>query len=228
MPAPLGPNIAETFPVGKAAETLETATVFPYEIVTPRTAIASGTCRVYADAMVADGRVTVVSVVGGESSGKTTLATGLAEVLGAIWVPEALREYVDLHGRVPAAYEQAALLSLMKQRVSTAVEEAAPVNVVIVDSGPLMTAIYQQMYYDDVDLIDEAIDWEITTSLTVVCAPDIPWQADAQRDGPDFRHRAHQLIVECATERFGDHPWLVVDGPPSRRLQTVVAALSTL
>jgi nicotinamide riboside kinase len=43
-----------------------------------------------------------VAILGAESSGKSTLAAGLAQRYRSAWVPEYLREFVDTMGRVLA------------------------------------------------------------------------------------------------------------------------------
>jgi nicotinamide riboside kinase len=42
----------------------------------------------------------------GASSGKTTLAAALAQRYQTVWVPEYLREFVDVQGRVPRSADQ--------------------------------------------------------------------------------------------------------------------------
>ena len=44
-----------------------------------------------------------IGLIGGEGSGKTTLATALASALPACAVDEGLRAFVDREGRTPAA-----------------------------------------------------------------------------------------------------------------------------
>ncbi|MFS2019786.1 AAA family ATPase, partial [Massilia sp. CT11-108] len=42
-----------------------------------------------------------VALLGAESTGKSTLAQALAARYGTLWVPEYLREFVEVNARVP-------------------------------------------------------------------------------------------------------------------------------
>jgi nicotinamide riboside kinase len=56
-------------------------------------------------------RAGLVSIVGGESTGKSTLAAALGEDLPAVVVGEFLRTWVHQQGRVPLSAEQATVLA---------------------------------------------------------------------------------------------------------------------
>jgi len=58
-----------------------------------------------------------------------------------------------------------------------------------------MTAIYSELYFNDVSLHDQALTFAKDYDALLWCRPDIAWVADVgQRDGPDFRDRADSLI----------------------------------
>ena len=58
-----------------------------------------------------------VAIVGAASSGKSTLAEGLAVRHQTLWVPEYLREFVDTEGRVPVAADQFHIASTDRKSV---------------------------------------------------------------------------------------------------------------
>ncbi len=140
--------------------------------------------------MIAPG---VIALIGAEGTGKTTLARALAEELGAALVPEALRAFVDEHGRPPAAGEQARVMSA---QIAAEAKAAAGGGWVVSDSGALMTAVYSVLYYADRSLAPAALRHHRTAcALTVWCAPDIPWAADpGHRDGPAIREAGDEAI----------------------------------
>ena len=143
-----------------------------------------------------------LGIIGGECSGKSTLARHLARDLPACLVAEELRVFVERHGRPPLRDEQAGLLA----RQAAAEDEAArtcPHPWLVADPAPLMTAVYSVLYFDDPSLLPEAVDHARGYDLVVWCAPDIPWQPDpGQRDGPDLRGRAEALIADVVRERL--------------------------
>lgn len=167
----------------------------------------------------------LISIVGGESTGKSTLSAMLGVELSAVVVSEFLRNWVDHHdGRVPRAAEQASVMAGQREAEITALEQAARAghSWVVADSGPLMTAVYSIQYYDDASLLPLALEWVAESELVVWCQDDFPWQPDSQRDGSHARTKSQEVIGTI----LADHPELPVlrvDGPPQRRIDAVLA-----
>jgi nicotinamide riboside kinase len=143
----------------------------------------------------------IVSIVGAECTGKTSLAQALIEPLttqtGRPWVmvPEYLREWCDAAGRTPLPHEQAAIAQTQTQRILAA---AAKANVVA-DTSALMTAIYSKVLFDDPSLLAAATQQERQFDLTVLLAPEFDWHAgDWQRDGPSTQLAVHRSLLEWA------------------------------
>jgi nicotinamide riboside kinase len=165
-----------------------------------------------------------IAIIGAECTGKSTLAAALAANLGAITVPEALRLFVDSHGRPPFESEQAGVLAAQVAAESAACT-AAPGGWVISDSGALMTAVYSIVYFGDGALVEPAAQHHRTSYLlTVWCDIDLPWLAEpGHRDGPAFRQRGHEVIAELlGSQRLSVLP---VRGSVAARVASVLAAL---
>lgn len=166
----------------------------------------------------------LISVVGGESTGKSTLATALGARLPAVVVSEALRAWVDQHdGRVPLPHEQASVMATQQESELAALRQAdrAGRHWVVSDSGPLMTAVYSIQYYDDSTLLLPAVEWTAGSRAVVWCQDDFPWQPDPQRDGTHARAASQQILGGI----FAEHPGLrvmVVRGSLDQRLATVL------
>jgi len=141
-----------------------------------------------------------VGLIGAECTGKTTVAAALAQELGAVHVPEALRTFVDTRGRVPEAADQAGILSEQRASVEMAHLDH-PESVIVCDPLPLMTAIYSIAYFEDSSLLAEAIDDARTYDLIWWCRPDLPWTPDGnQRDGEERRSQVDSLIGQIVTD----------------------------
>jgi nicotinamide riboside kinase len=173
---------------------------------------------------VPDPAAGLIGVVGGESTGKSTLAAALGMRLPAIVVPEYLRTWVERHrGQVPQPGEQAEIMAAHRAAEVSGMRDAERSGLawVVSDSGPLMTAVYSIQYYDDPSLLPLAIEWAARNDLILWCQDDFPWQPDPQRDGSQARATSQQLLAEI----FAAHPelpMLEVRGAFDERVETVL------
>jgi HTH-type transcriptional repressor of NAD biosynthesis genes len=144
--------------------------------------------------------VPVVALVGGESSGKTTLSQALAAHLGRVHglrcrlVDEHLRHWCEAAGRAPLAHEQAAIAARQARLIAEAA--AAPgADLVIADTTALVVAAYSELYFEDRTLWPEAIEWQRGYDLTLLMGLDLPWVSDGLfRDGPEVRARTDAVL----------------------------------
>jgi len=169
----------------------------------------------------------LITVVGGECTGKSTLAAALTAAMPCAVVGEFLREWVDAHGgRVPTAAEQAAVMQAQHAAEVAALGEADRSGPpwVVSDSGPLMTATYGIQYYDDHSLLPRALTWTLRSRWVVWCQDDIEWQPDPQRDGSDARRESQQILAGIFA-RHPELPVLPVRGSLGERVTAVLAAV---
>jgi nicotinamide riboside kinase len=166
-----------------------------------------------------------IGLLGGESTGKTSLALALADALPAFIADEYLRDFVRDFGRVPALADQEGIYLTQQMTVSTVMKAAAFADVpwVIADPLPLMTAIYSIVYFDDDSLLEAGLQDAATYDAILWCAPDIPWVAEAGvRDGMDYRGQTDEVIEQLVRPRL---PLLRVEGTPDQRLTTSLRTL---
>jgi len=166
-----------------------------------------------------------VAILGTASSGKTTLAAALAERHRTVWVPEYLREFVDVQGRVPVAGDQFHIASTQREREDAAAQAAG--GYLFCDTAPLMTAVYSRHYFGGIDdqLARLADGHQGDYALTLVTAPDIPWVADGlQRECEEVSVIINRLLMEeLAARRI---PYVLVSGDPEQRLAQVERVLA--
>ena len=166
----------------------------------------------------------LISIVGGECTGKTSLAEDLASRTAGFIVVEALREFVVAHARTPYREEQSAIAHAQRAAELLALTRYATV---IADPAPLMTAVYSQVYFADDSLVAEGTEWLLTARLVVWCRPDIPWVADpGQRDGPSARAEVDRALASHVA-RWRAEGIVVHEarGSRSHRLASTCAAL---
>lgn len=164
-----------------------------------------------------------IGLVGGEGSGKTTLALALAETLRACVVDESLRAFVEREGRTPRRDEQAAL---MREQAAREDEAAAtcPQPWLVVDPAPLMTAVYSLLYFDDDSLVTPAIEQAAGYDLVAWCRPDLPWAPDGiQRDGSGQRAAADAILGRLVREELAPRgiPVVEAEGDVEHRVAAV-------
>jgi NadR type nicotinamide-nucleotide adenylyltransferase len=163
-----------------------------------------------------------IAILGAESSGKSTLSEALARHYGTIWVPEYLREFFDTHARVPHEEDQFGIACTQRAREDAAAEQAD--RFLFCDTTPLMTALYSRVYWGRVDARLAALDARHDYALTLVTAPDTPWEPDGlQRESEEVRQRVHQMLVETLAAR--GIAYVLLKGDLPHRMRQVEALL---
>lgn len=173
--------------------------------------------------------VRTISLIGGECSGKSTLAEQLVGSIGGVLVVEQLRLFVDTCGRVPRRDEQMPLMEAQIAAEVSARAKAAESGLgwVVSDPAALMTAIYSQVYFNDDGLLAAGLAHQNSYALTVWCDIDLPWLPDGnQRDGPAERHRVHEAIGAVVDDY--SLKVLKIQGTAAARLGQVERAIAEL
>lgn len=169
-----------------------------------------------------------IGLLGGESSGKTTLAEDLARALPGFVAEEYVRDFMRDFGRPPTLADQEGIFLTQQMTVRTVTRAAAYSDTpwVVADPLPLMTAVYSIVYFDDDALMAQGIEDAASYDAVLWCSPDIPWIADEGiRDGEDFRDRADQVIREYVAPRLA---LTIISGDRETRLATALHTVSPL
>jgi len=157
-----------------------------------------------------------VGIIGGESTGKSTLAIALAAHYQTVWVPEYLREFVDTHQRTPLAHEQFGIASEQAARENVKLLQAT--RYLFCDTTPRMTAMYSAYYFGSIDAELDALVKNHRYDFNIVTAPTNPWSGDGlMRDGDAVRQAVHALVIERL--QADGVPFLLVDGDVAERVR---------
>lgn len=168
-----------------------------------------------------------VALLGAESTGKTSLAAGIAEHWRGCGhavhaAGEYLREWCDREGHTPRPHEQIGIAHEQARRALL----APAGHWLVADTTPVMTAVYSDMLFNDQTLYDFALEHQRHYDLTLVTGLDIAWVADGlQRDGPHVREPV-DAMVRAALDRAG-LPYRVVYGQGPRRLLNALYAIDS-
>ena len=169
----------------------------------------------------------VIALLGAESTGKTELARALAQRLqergiATTMVGEYLREWCEREGRTPRPDEQRSIAQEQTRRI----DAAAASGVVVADTTALMTAVYSEQLFGDTSLHADALAAQARYAITLLTALDIPWVADALRDGDHAREPTDALVRAALTgARLS---FAVVHGTGSERLSSAWNAINSI
>ena len=178
-------------------------------------------CRAWLAPEVYASFIRRVCLLGGESSGKTTLGIRLAEALGTAYVAEYGRELWERRGGV-LTFED--MLHIGERQVALEDSEATHAReFLICDTSPLTTAFYSHAMFGRVDPALERLAAERRYDLTVLCAPDFAFVQDGTRQDSSFRLRQHEWYLTALAER-GD-AWMLATGSVDERVSAVCEAL---
>ena len=162
-----------------------------------------------------------VALVGGESSGKTTLAAALAARFETAWVAEYGRELWEARG---GRLEPADLLDIARTQIARE-EWAARIasRFLFCDTTPLVTRFYAEALFGAADprLVELAAR---PYDLTFLCASDWPFVQDGTRQDPAFRDSQHAYYAEHL--RAAGVEFVELGGDLPERMATATAALA--
>jgi HTH-type transcriptional regulator, transcriptional repressor of NAD biosynthesis genes len=168
-----------------------------------------------------------VALLGGESSGKSTLARALTAAMGTAWVPEYGRELWEQVRRTLTADE---LVHVGQRQV--AMEDAAQAECarlgrrwLICDTTPLTTLQYCLHDHGHAPPALEVLAAR-RYELAVLCVPDFDFVQDGCRRDDDFRRAQHEWTLQRVAAL--QQPAITVRGSVLARTQSVVLALAQL
>jgi HTH-type transcriptional regulator, transcriptional repressor of NAD biosynthesis genes len=139
-----------------------------------------------------------IAFLGGESSGKTTLAARLANELDTAWAPEYGRELWEAKTGA-LSYEDLALIGREQiRREETALDTAR--GFLFCDTSPLTTLFYSLDMFGRADPeLELAARREY--AVVVLCAPDFAFAQDGTRRDEAFRQQQHVWYEAQLAER---------------------------
>lgn len=167
----------------------------------------------------------IIRIIGGESTGKTSLAGTLANKLEAVLVPEMARTY--LAHRVSYLQEELERIAeLQIEEELKAIKQSPPF--IICDTDLHVIQVWSEYKYNTCPI--RILDYlsHQPADLYIVCGANIPWQFDPLRENPlpqDRRmfERWYSFLAQCTGK-----PFQVVFGSEMERFQKVLSLLEVL
>lgn len=163
-----------------------------------------------------------VLILGGESSGKTTLAAALAKELNEPWVPEYGRELYEIrNGKL--FYEDLEAIAIRQLEMEREASNEA-VNLVICDTSPLTTLFYSKEMFGTASTELRLMAWRSIGAYDAVylCDSNIPFDQDGTRRDPAFRDKAVEYYKQMYSNINTNTEMVQVHGSVEERVKMVI------
>jgi NadR type nicotinamide-nucleotide adenylyltransferase len=155
--------------------------------------------------------MTRICLTGPECTGKSTLAARAERELGATWVREHAREYVEQHGNDLTAADVEPIA-----RGQIANLDRAAGDLVVLDTDLLSTVVYARHYYGHCPAWIEEEARTRRADLYLLLDTDVPWHPDPARGaGGDDREDLFDAF-RAALDEF-ETRWEIVSGDRETR-----------
>lgn len=158
-----------------------------------------------------------IAVVGGESTGKSTLCKQLAAYFETQWVPEVARTYLEQLNR---PYSETDLWHIAKGQLKLEDELLCSARqFLFCDTDLLVIQVWSEFAYGQVH--PDVLAWINTRRYDayLITSPDLPWQPDPLREHPEqhLREFFFRRYIELVASR--GVPWFIVQGKEEERFQ---------
>ena len=161
----------------------------------------------------------LISIVGVESTGKTTLATQLATELQGVWLPEYAREYLE-----KPDYTEEDLLVITGEQLAREVHfvESEPKVGILDTDGIVLLVWWRERFGHAPDFLVEHIRNQ-TPRQYLLTAVDLAWQPDELRES---RHEREYLshVYDQALREF-NLSYDLIEGKGRSRLECALNCL---
>ncbi|WP_114748026.1 AAA family ATPase [Pleomorphovibrio marinus] len=167
----------------------------------------------------------IISIIGPESTGKSTLAKDLAQHYGEPWVPEYAREYIDKLDR-PYNYDDLSQIAKGQLLLQEKLAKKSK-NLLFWDTDLQVIKVWSLHKYNKLHpWIEEKCQTQLP-HFYILTNIDLPWEPDPQREHPDpkmrlfFFNRYLQIIQESKV------PYTIARGNRKQRLEVCLQAIES-
>lgn len=165
-----------------------------------------------------------IAVVGPESCGKSTLVIALAQYFNCAYVPEVAREYFATHPHLHYTIDDVIAIAQAQQALENQLVEQHAL--LICDTSPLVCRIWAEVRFGYCPPVIAALDAQANYAATLLCAPDLPWQADPLRENPSNREELFGIYANYLKLR--STPLAIISGLGDARLRLAISQLDLM
>jgi nicotinamide riboside kinase len=166
-----------------------------------------------------------IRLLGGESTGKSTLSDLLARRFGTAWVLEWGRPYSDPKDHGGEAWTTADFIAIAtRQNELEDIVARRAERILFCDTDAMTTGIWHVEYLGRRDASVEALGADRHYDLSLLLEPDITWRQDGNRNS-DIARRRQQAALEQRLTELGQTA-VPIGGDLDERLETAEHAVA--
>lgn len=166
-----------------------------------------------------------IAVIGAESTGKTALCERLAAHFKTACVPEYARTYFDTHDIHHYTADDIVAIAHTQQALEAAAAGLAT-GFLFFDTSFVTLKIWAQNQFGTVPSEIEALADTERHDLYLLCANDLPWEADTQRL---HSHLRDEVLEWNKAEMDAFHRrYVVIEGLGEERFRNALTAIESL
>lgn len=159
----------------------------------------------------------LIVITGPESTGKSALALSLAERLDLPFTAEYARQWLE--GRKGYTHTDVYRMALGQwSRLEQAL--IATDSMVLADTDLLTYKIWLEVRFGGVSSWLEALRRSMRPRHYLLCAPDLPWTPDPQRENPHDREHLLERYLQVLREE--GHDWTLIRGQDASRVEAAM------
>ena len=154
-----------------------------------------------------------ISIIGPESSGKTTLANSLSKLLKESFVDEFARDYVNKNKN----YTISSLETIAKKQSQRIEEKKMKVKKFLIsDTSMIDILIWSEFKYNQCSKKIKQMAKNEFFDYYLLCNPDFPWVKDPLRENPTGRKKIFDLFKYHLNRKNANYK--IIKGSHSNRL----------
>ncbi len=166
-----------------------------------------------------------IAIGGPESSGKTTLAIALALHFKTFYIPEYARVYLERHGPSYGADDLKRIIENQLHWWQTSGSAGSQRPLRFLDGDASILRVWEQERFKMTSLSIEHYLKALAPSLTLLCAPDLPWTFDPLRENPYDREQLYEKY-RSQLERW-KLPYKVIEGNQVSRIDLAIRTVQS-
>ena len=167
-----------------------------------------------------------IVIIGGESTGKSTMCKLLADYYNTQWVPEYAREFIE---NLKREYNQGDLFTIAKGQIELENKLSNQSNsFLFCDTNLYVIKVWSEHKYNACDIRILNLIAKQSYDAYLLLSPDIPWTDDPLREHPDEKDRNYFFNIYKEIVESSKLPFAIIKGNENERLKAAIEFVQEL